>query len=105
MALSGTAEQVLLCAFWYYLRRRRDGVTQLNAKRFSVRFYTEVAGLRRMKRADRDTVLTELAALELIERTQSGGFLLTAKALLYLDITYGTDTMAILNEIVHFITD
>lgn len=105
MALSGTTEQFLLSAFWYYLKRRRDGVTQLDAKRFSVKFYSEIAGIHRMKKPEREAALEELEALECIRRTASGGFLLTPKALLYLDVTYGTDTRAILEEIVEFITE
>lgn len=105
MALSGNAEQTLLCAFWYYLKRRREGITQLNAKRFSVKFSSEVPGLHRLKKQEREEIFSALAELECIQRNTSGGFTLTPKALLYLDVTYGTDTRAILEEIVEFITE
>ncbi len=105
MALAGKAEQVLLSAFWYYLKRRREGITQLNARRFSVRFYSEIPGIHRMKKKEREDILAELTQLECIQRTASGGFVLTPKSLLYLDVTFGTDTRRILEEIVEFITE
>lgn len=103
MPMTETSEKLLLCAYQRYLCRCRDGMTQHEARVFAPPFFSYYGGIAALAPEKRQAALDNLSALECMTLTADGGFLLTPKALMYLDLRFGGQTRQVLAEIADYL--